>query len=176
MREIILFYWQMCLLRDGPERLPRTTFVLATTFVLYVVTALTINLISRNDIGIAKATAFVMIGLAVEIGIVGALLLFKSVPDRLQQTLTALFGANTLILLLTLPILLLMAQLESATLTLVLESVFLGIFVWWLTIAGHILHRAADISLALGIATAFGIELLAIATTYAIFPLQTTPG
>ena len=84
--------------------------------------------------------------------------------------MSALLGANTLILVMTLPISILLTSTEEPSMRMLFETVFLGIFVWWLSIAGFILHRAADVSLALGMATAFGIEILAIFMTYAAYP------
>ncbi|MDZ7685089.1 MAG: hypothetical protein U5O39_08880 [Gammaproteobacteria bacterium] len=172
MQYILKYFWQLCLLRSGPERLPATTFVLGFSFALYFIVALATNLLGRSDIGLFKAIAFIMIGVGVEAAILGALLGFKSAGYRFMQSMSALLGANSLILLLTLPISIALLSVESQTLRLFLDTAFLGIFIWWLTIAGFILHRAADISLALGIATAFGIEILVISTTYAAFPNQ----
>lgn len=172
MQYILRYFWQLCLLRSGPEHLPATTFVLGFSFALYFLVALATNLLGRDDIGLFKAIAFIMIGVGVEAAILGALLVFKSVSYRFLQSMSALLGANTLILTLTLPISVLLITTEHPTLELFLETMFLGIFVWWLAIAGFILHRAADISLALGIATAFGIEILAISLTLAAFPAQ----
>ncbi len=170
MQLILKFYWQMCLLRSGPERLPASTFVLGLSLVLYFIVAMATNLLSRDDIGVLKATAFIAIGLGVEASIVAALLAFKSLGNRFIQTMSALLGANTLILVMTLPISILLTSTEEPSMRMLFETVFLGIFVWWLSIAGFILHRAADVSLALGMATAFGIEILAIFMTYAAYP------
>lgn len=170
MQEILRYFWQMCLLRAGPERLPATGFALGIALAAYFLVAVATNLLSRTDIGLGRGMLFILIGLGVEAGVVIALLAFKSLTSRFVQTMSALLGANTLILLLTLPISVLLIDIEESPIRLLLESIFLCVFVWWLTIAGYILSRAADISLALGIATAFGIEILAISTTYAAFP------
>lgn len=170
MQPILKFYWQMCLLRSGPDRLPASPFVLGFSFALYFVVALATNLLSRSDIGPLKAVAFIFIGVGVEAAVVIALLAFKSLTPRFLQTLSALLGANTVILVLTLPISMILTTLEEPSMRLLFETIFLVVFVWWLSIAGFILQRAADVSLALGIATAFGIEILAISMTYAAFP------
>ncbi len=174
MQQILKYYWQMCLLRAGPDRLPASPFVLGLSFGCYFLVALATNLLSRDDLGAFQGVAYILIGVAVEAGVVGGLLAFKSVSERFLQGMAALLGANAVILVLTLPVSLVMREFDSPMLQALFESVFLVIFVWWLTIAGFILHRTADISLALGIAAAFGIEILAISTTYAVFPVETS--
>ena len=54
---------------------------------------------------------------------------------------------NTIILLFMLPVNGLFLDLEQSTVRLFAQTVFLVTFVWWLTIAGSILRRAAGVTL-----------------------------
>lgn len=169
MQQIILYFWQICLLRTGPEGVPGNPFVLATTFLLYFLLSLGTLIITRTDMGFFTMVAWLLIGIGIEASVVAGLLVFKRVLNRLLRTMAALLGANAVILVIMLPANVLLDHVETETMKLVAEIVFLTTFFWWLAIAGFILHRAANISVIQGAAIAFGIEMLSLSVNFSLF-------
>lgn len=169
MQRIIYYFWQICLLRAGPEGVPGNPFVLVSTFAMYFLMSLLTLFATRSDISLLAMVAWLLIGIFIEASIVVSLLAFKQVTRRFTATLSALLGANTVILIIMLPANLALDHVETDTMKLVAELVFLTTFLWWLAIAGFILHRAANISVVQGAAIAFGIEMLSLTVNVALF-------
>lgn len=174
MQQILAYFWHVCLLKEGPERLPTSWFVLGLTFVVYMTLALTSLVVTRSgDMTTLQMLGSAVSGVLIEGVVLIALLAFKDVLPRFQATMAALLGANAVILVLMLPLQMLLIQLEQSPVRVLLEVAFFASFLWWLAIAGFILHRAANVSVLQGAAIMFGVEILALTTTLSLFTSQT---
>jgi hypothetical protein len=169
MQQILMYFWQMCLLKRGPEQLPGDWFPLGLTFAAYFLVALLSLLIGRGETTPIFVLGSIVIGVAIQTLIVASVLAFKRVGHRFPATMAALFGTNTVILVIMLPVTVLL-DIEETAIRPFAEALYLASFVWWLTIAGFVLHRGAGISLLQGIAIAFGSEMIVLSTTLTIFP------
>lgn len=173
MQQILTYFWQMCLLKEGPERLPTSWFVLSLTLVVYLTLALLSLVVTRSgDMTVPQMLGSAVSGILIEGVVVIALLAFKGVIPRFQATMAALLGANAVILILMLPLQMLLTQLDQSPVRVLLEVAFFASFLWWLAIAGFILHRAANVSILQGAAITFGVEILALTTTLSLFTSQ----
>lgn len=173
MQQIVHYFWQMCLLRAGPEGVPPNLFVLGFTFTIYFLLSLATLLITRNDMAVVIVIAWTLVGVGIEALIVFGLLVFKRVMSRFASTMAALLGTNSLILTIMLPVNVLFEATDIAELELLVSTAFLSTFIWWLAIAGFILNKAANVSMLQGAAIAFGIEMLAISTNLSLFAPST---
>ncbi len=108
-------------------------------------------------------------GVLIEAFVVIGLLSFKGVRQRFPATMAALLGANAVILVLMLPLQVLLVEMDDSPLRVLLEAAFFAAFLWWLAIAGFILHRAANVSILQGAAITFGVEILALTVTLSLF-------
>lgn len=159
----------MCLLRKGPEQLPGDWFPLVLTFTAYALVAMLSLVVGRGETTPLFIVASILIGVSIQALIVGSVLAFKRVIDRFPATMAALLGTNTVILIVMLPVTVLL-DIEETAIRPFAEALYLASFVWWLTIAGFILHRASGISLLQGIAIALGSEMIVLSTTLTLFP------
>jgi hypothetical protein len=170
MQQIIRYFWQICLFRKSPEDLPSNWFPTGLALAIYLLVATTSIILGNQDVSMARLTGTIFTGLGVEASVVLALLVFKGVPRRFPPAMAAMLGTNAIMLLVMLPTN--VFEFED-TGRLIAQSVFLISLLWWLAIAGFILHKAANISLVQGVAVALASEMLALVATTAIFPINT---
>jgi len=170
MQQIVSFFWQMCLLRESPARLPSTPFTLGLIVACYLVIALVAVNVTRPSQTVPAVIGIVLTGMGVQAVLTYGLLAFKRIGSRFLATWSSLLGTNTIMLLILLPINLTLMNTEHETLTMFIDSVSWICLGWWLAIAGYILHKAADISILQGSALAFVMELLGVIVSVSLFP------
>jgi hypothetical protein len=161
MLNILGFFWRICLLKAGPESLPSSNFVTGFVFTLYF---------ARPREEFVETLVIVATGLLVQAGMTFTLTSFKGHRQRFRATWTALIGTNAFMLIVLLPFSLIIVNVENQTLKLFADSAWWICFGWWLAIAGHIYHRAVNVSVLLGSAIAFMTEMLSVFITLSIFP------
>jgi len=162
MLVICRYFWQICLFREGPEKIPKSVPIALTLLLIYLCVALTATSLINPEQTLSHAILAVGVGSGIEISFLFGLLIFKSVGTRFLSTLSALLGSNTLFLILLLPINLVLKQIDPGIGNTFFQTLWMLSFFWWLMIVGFIFHRAANISLLQGTILAFIIELLAI--------------
>jgi hypothetical protein len=158
MQVILDAFWQVVLLRRGPEDLPDSQLLLALAAAVYICVDLLIIVM------LYPASIYVPLLLA-DLGLMvawsgGALLLFNRL-SRVRRTLTALFGAGAVLQLLAFP---LSAWPEfGLPLELPWALRVVGLILiqlWSIAVYGHILARALSRSFGVGIALAVVFFLL----------------
>ena len=167
---IVGYFWQMCLLRKGPEQLPSSGFAPGVALLIYILIALPSAGLIMPGQAFSKIVSTVAIGVILQAVITLLLLQFKRMPHRFRATWCALLGTNAVMLLITQPFNFIIMKSGSETLALVANSVTWVCLGWWLAIAGHIYHRAANIGIFLGSTVAFMIELLGVVIVLRLFP------
>jgi hypothetical protein len=172
MLSIVKYFWQVCLLRAGPDRLPTYPFVLGIVLAVYMLIAIIQTRIVRPDEGIFTMAAMVAVAVTVQGLATLALLAFKNHTRRFIPTLSALLGSYGFVVVIQLPFLLLLQRGEPESLRLLADSVTWICLGWWLAIAGHIYHNAVNISILQGSAFAFLTELLGVISVFSLFPSE----
>jgi hypothetical protein len=172
MQQILLFFWQLCLLRESPEKLPGSQFVVGFVIVVYLSIALIAVTLNQPDQNLPGIVGTVTVGVILQATFVWLLLAFKRVTHRFIATLASLLGANALMLLILIPVNFTLLNTESGSLHLLANSVSWVCLGWWLAIAGSIYRNAINISLLQGSAIAFITELLAVIVTFTLFPVN----
>ena len=172
MQQILLFFWQLCLLRESPEKLPGSQFVVGLVTVVYLSIALIAVTLNQPDQNLPGVVGTVTVGVILQATFIWLLLAFKRVTHRFTATLASLLGANTVMLLILMPVNFTLANTEGGGLNLLANSISWVCLAWWLTIAGSIYRNAINISLLQGAAIAFITELLAAIVTFTLFPVS----
>lgn len=171
MRQIVTYFWQICLLKAGPQQLPRSATVLSFIFALYFLIAAVTVAITRPQQDLPGILGGALIGVLLEAFIVWCLLLYKQVTWRFIATMSALLGTNAIILVILMPMNMIMINIgQDTTIRFITELAALVCLGWWLAIAGWILHHAVNISILQGAALVFVVELLSIMATRSLFP------
>jgi hypothetical protein len=170
MLKIALYFWQMCLLRVGPEKVPANLPIVSMALGVYLVIAFISINVTRPSLTLGALVGSLLIGVLVEVGLVCSILWFKKFMGRVIPTLTSLFGTNAIILLFLMFINLFLMKSDVPALEMLAESAFWVIFFWWMAIVGFIFHRAMEISIFQGVAIAFTLELLTNLASQALFP------
>ena len=165
MRTILTYFFKICLLRDGPEKIPSNLVLAQIVCSLYLLTQLVTTFIVRSDLTTAGMLIQLLLSIVLEATILFTLLRFKSLQTRFLPSLTAFYGCNLILLLITMPLHYLLITVEEGSFSNVLDTIYLLCLFWWFSIAGFIFHRAANISLFQGIVAAFSVELLVAYTT-----------
>ncbi len=158
MLNIFKLYVDMCLLRAGPQDLPATQSVLTLSLLAYTATSIVLS-VTTQSFGSA-----VLYGLADTLTLAVltyTLLIVRRLPQRLTQTLSALAGTGVVIGLFALPLVLIQN---------VPPLLLLLITVWSLTVIGHILRHALNVSLPMGILASMGYLLASLALASLLAP------
>lgn len=172
MLQITLYFWRMCLLRVGPDKVPQSLPILSVTLGIYLVIAfLSINL-TRPSLTLSALIGSLAVSVLLEGFVVYGILWLKKASQRVMPTLTSLFATNSIILVFLMLVNLLLVNSEIELLGLFAESAFWVIFFWWMAIVGFIFHRSMDISVFQGVAVAFTLELMTNLASQMLFPTQ----
>jgi hypothetical protein len=169
MLQFLSFFWQICLLKTSPERAPVSKGFIGFIFLVYVASSTLLLTTSNSGGQIKDAVLLVMLQVVVQMTCVWLLLLFKRVGYRFRATLVAFLGTNSLLIISVIPLSLSLSSIDNQTMIVFIKAIYWVLIVWWLAVAGFILHKAINVSLMLGITLAFTIELLTLVTTSTVF-------
>lgn len=157
MKPIFAAFWNICLLRQGPEFVPTHPLFVGGVLIADVLLSFFVGLQYGNPstpLQVATATFVTMATLA---GAIWIALNARGVIARYPATITAVFGCD---LLFTLTVALLVPLSGGATSPIMMGMAAL-IGIWSISVNGFILHRAMNVTLFLGIFVAFCMALLA---------------
>ena len=177
MTAVLQLFWQLCLFRLGPERVPTLG-----AFVTFVVCA---NLLVSTVVGLSGPFTD-RLGAAITLPVLHAavlasgtwlVLLAKGLQARFTATFTALMGADAMLTILSLPLALLLSPTpEPALLDVVLAAGQIAIFFWWIAVAGFVFARALEIPRSQGVAVAAFVVLSSLIVNASLFPPPPTSG
>ncbi|TDY00471.1 YIP1 family protein [Thiohalophilus thiocyanatoxydans] len=167
-RPLVSRFWEICLLRKGPEDTPYSPLLLV---LLLVAGYLLDNL--RTNLLLPEITAFQLAGillvhtLFMVLVTVGLLSLF-GYRARIIQTLTALSGTSIILSVLILPFNYI-SSLNPEKFTMVL-LIIIAVQIWSLVILGHILSHALSVHRLTGVIIAIGYLILGLAALDYLLP------
>jgi hypothetical protein len=155
MKSIINLFWGICLLRQSPAVVPGQGWFVALVLVANLVVGLIVLLPLPDSPAFGRVITGLVVGQAVSASLIWLVLGARDVPERFTTVLAAFFGCELLIevcLGLALPLLYLLGLPD-----------LLALFpaaLWLITVTGYILHRAAAVTMPIGIGLAVGVQLL----------------
>ncbi len=158
---LIRAWFDICLLRRGPQDLPASGFLLGVSLCCYGLVSV---LVSSQSYTFSMALLLTVVDLGLLVVFAWSLLYLQRKAERLNQTLSALAGTGSLMGLIALPLLLTIGpDATSEPVPASLLSLWLLLLLWNLFIMAHIIRHALSSSFAIG----FGISLL-----YALLNMQ----
>lgn len=170
MQQLLYFFWQMCLMRTGPDRAPTTTRFIALVVGSYIFISTLSMFISQPGRGLLIALMIVITGLLVQTSCLWLLLAFKKVTHRFRATLVALLGTSSILIALLIPFNLLVFSTDNESARFFANTTYWLILCWWLVVAGFIYNRSMNVSIVQGSALALIIELLSVVASSPIQP------
>jgi hypothetical protein len=166
MQALLQYYWELALLRRGPQELPAAPALL----LLVAGTSLLVGAINGRAMfgGLGQAAGANLLDLLLTLTMLLAALRFQGFPERLVQTATAFIGLGLLAGIGRLVVVGVAGMFGGAGLT-VFADVVLAI---WLHFAlGHVLRHALEIPLMAGIVVVFSYTILAFNVIVQVFPV-----
>lgn len=170
MSRLILIWFDICLLRAGPQDLPASRELLGLAIASYMLVSFLLSLpgyppVTAGQMALIDATLLIVFA-ATALYISGRM-------ARLTQTLTALSGTGTLLGLFALPVIqLLSSAQEAGQPSLLAGMLWLLLFGWNLLVVAHIIRHALSVNLPVAIGIAMLYTLVAMQIINALFPMS----
>ena len=171
MKPIILLFWQICRLKQGPEYVPTQTWFVSLVIVANLLCSLLVSGVinvtfaepdpangAQQGLSLLSTATGIVVGQTTTAALTWLALQLREFADRFFATITALFGCDLLITACfggQLPLLSLIPAARSL--------VFLLMLIWSISVMGFILHRALQVQLSIGILVAIGISIMGVA-------------
>ena len=140
MNLLISRFFEICLLRAGPQDLPASSVLLMLTLIAYCSAGLLLSLVNT---GLANAILLVVVDVLLLAGLAYLILWIRLLTVRFMQALTALAGSGAILEFSIWPVVY-WQQLSTATdgPGLLIASLLLWIWLFWnIAVVGHILRH-----------------------------------
>jgi hypothetical protein len=157
MKLILSVFWNICLLRRGPELVPTHPLFVAGVVIADILLSLFVRAQYGDETSLLEIATFTLVTMATLATATWLALNLRGVIGRFPATITAMFGCDLLFTLLIALLIPLAGGARSAV------SIGMGglILIWSIAVNGFILHRAMNITVFAGILSAFGMALVA---------------
>ena len=171
MLRLIFAFVEIALHRRGPDELPASRFLFGIVLVVYLVVAFATL---RLGAGVAHPILLLVADTAFSLTFIWSVLKAFAHERRFKQTASAMLGTDTLLNMMSMPLLVWSKALEGAgSDSSTLSILFALLAVWSIDISGFVLARALDRAYFLGVAIMLGYVLLSISLRVSLFPPQT---
>ncbi len=168
-------FWEICLLRRGPQDLPDSVFLFNFVVTSYCLLGIGINLVGFKfeEACVLSVAMTTLLLLSLK-----ALLLIRGYGHRMRQTATALMGASIILFIPALALRIWFHIIERSEAQSSLAGyAWVGLFVWELFISAHIFRHALNIRLLAGFFVSIAYVFLEFRVMYFIHhSFATGPG
>jgi hypothetical protein len=154
MKALWSLFWSVCQLRRGPDDMPYSLELLLLVLVLDIALGMGTQWLAQPEL-LQAGTGMVLLGMAMDALVLWALVHFKQVQLRYVQSLTAIYGADFMMGLFILPLMLASLMLPKVPWAPVLYFAQMLLVGWSLGIRAFIYHR----TLAIGVIQANMLSL-----------------
>lgn len=151
MKPILAVFWNICLLRRGPELVPTHPLFVSAILVADVLLNFFVALQQNNALTPIQIATGIFVSMATMATATWIMLSMRDVIGRYPATITALFGCDLLFTLVS-AVLIPLAGADSRPL---MVGVAALILIWSIAVNGFILHRAMNVTVFIGIFLAF---------------------
>ncbi len=170
MLQLIRTWFDICLLRTGPQDLPASGFLLGLSLACYVLVSF---LVASPSSGFIVAVQLAALDVGMLAVFVASLLYLQSKTGRIGQTLSAMAGSGSLMGLFALPLVLLVdPDLPADQVSALLAGSWLSLLIWNLFVMAHIMRHALSTSFAIGLGAAVLYALVSMQIVATLFPQQ----
>jgi len=158
MQALIFRFFDICILRAGPQDLPSSLFLLRSVVLLSTIVGVFLNLPTE---GFSQSLAISLFNVVLLTVFLYAGLRLRDKLPRFRQSLAAMMGTNIIIGLVMMPFMfaLVSAKLDGEASPIALQ-VFLLLLVWDITVFAHIIRHSFDIRLGYGFLVSLGYLIL----------------
>jgi hypothetical protein len=171
----LAFFIEVAALRAAPQDAPASRSMYYTSIFLYWLLG-TIILLFDRTYGQAVIVSIIQTGLMLFLSHLG--LWIRKLPERQLQTITALTGSGSIILLVAIPVIGWAAQTpEGSNLTQIILMIWIALLIWETVVVGHVYRHALDIPFVAGLGLALVLMYLSFAVTFRIVKIMAmSPG
>jgi hypothetical protein len=163
MKPILAVFWNICLLRRGPELVPTHPMFVGGVLVADMLVSFFVGLQFGDALTPMQVATRVIVSMATTAAAAWMMLSMRDVIARYPATITALFGCDLLFTLLSA----VLVPLASSDATAVKAGIIDLIVIWSIAVNGFILHRAMNVTVFIGILLALGTAFLGGALSFA---------
>ncbi len=160
MRSLLRLFWEVCLLRKGPQDMPFSRELLALLIGLGLLVDVLRLSLANTGMDFAGVLVFTLAALGLNLAFLAGLPALLGYRARIVQTLIAWFGAMLLIGLVDLPLVLLLRL--SPELGAGLVFLFQLLVIWSLLVTMHVLRHTLAINPVLAGVLTLGYFLLSV--------------
>lgn len=158
MKSIVTMFWQICTFQKGPDAIPYSVFLLSLVIAINAIVSIVVSSFLGESSWLQVAT-LVVVNQAGAAVLVSGVLSLMGLASRIPQTLTAWFGADLILTLISgVAFGLANSVNEQAG---VFAVVLIGL--WVIAVYGFILHRATNMHIGLGVALSFLVAMFSTA-------------
>jgi hypothetical protein len=158
MKALFLTFFDICLLKRGPEVVPTHPLFLVLLVGTYVVIGTAVSLALHETWTTMTALTYTVVTMAGVAAATWLILRLRNLDRRFQATVSALYGCDLLLSALLYGFL----QFTGRTTEGVAIGAVVVINIWYIAVSGYILQRALGITLLMGIMLALGILLFSV--------------
>ena len=164
MLPLIRTLFDIAFLRKGPESVPRSSILLFMSLILWGLAIAAYNTVFEptNQVSFQREFLGFILGLACYFSV----LAIAEVRDRAVQTFTALIGCGAIMVLCFIAMVVTVGQLLG---NLFVNMLVLAYLIWSISVEGHIIAKAIDRALYVGVIIAFVILVLQIGALDIVF-------
>ncbi|MBU6421605.1 MAG: hypothetical protein KGL98_11960 [Gammaproteobacteria bacterium] len=171
MKAIVRTCWQICLLRQGPQMFPQSWILFAILLLVYLAIDV-VEFVAQGLRGWVLAPEL-LLDTGMLLAFFALVLLIWQKLERFNQTLSALLGSGSIIMLAAVPISLAATLLPAHSAMVTAAGLLLyGILAWSVLVMGHILRHALHTWFTLGIIIAGTYTLLNLVMFNILFPIR----
>ena len=153
MTAVLRLFWNICLLRDGPETVPTHTWFLVSLIAAELAMGVVLSAVMYPDLSLPLWLNLALINLAVTASIAWFALYLRNSEPRFPATLGAILGTEVLIDAVS-------SLALGATSGVAERTTRWVLLLWSVAVVGFILHRSLATRLWVGILLAFATGLL----------------
>jgi len=158
MNALIFRFFDICLLRAGPQDLPASTFLLRFAVVVNIAFG---TVMAYPDRGMPQALIEVLFDFALLTLLLYGVLQWRQRPERFAQTLTALMGTNVILSFFALPVVYTITGKPEGEVAGWALQLFLLLVIWNITVMAHILRHS--LSMHIGYTLVMSVSYVALA-------------
>ena len=164
-----IVFVDIALHRRGPEHIPSSAFLFGLLTTIYLIASIVATQVAEP---FPRAVGMVIFDTLLYLGFIWLLLSIRSYPDRFYQTVSAIFGAQTFLTLIGIPILISIGVESGEIETFNVGSwLFFVLILWSIDIASFVLSRALQLSYFLGVLIVLGYSFSSLPLGGLLFPV-----
>ena len=169
MLRLVFAFVEIALHRRGPDELPASRFLFGIVLVAYLIVAFATL---RLGAGAVHPILLLIVDTAFSLTFIWSVLKAFDHERRFKQTACALLGTDTLLNVLSMPLIVWGKSLEaSGGDNSGVAILFALLAIWSIDISGFVLSRALERAYFLGVAIMLGYVLLSISLRLTLFPM-----